>query len=360
MTIGASAEESRRGLADGSAMTSLLVDPWMVDVHGFPSDADLRARLNYAVRFAILAPSSHNSQPWLFRVCDSHVDVVCDRTRALPVVDPDDRELVISCGAALFTLRLALVANGLREHTTIMPDPIDFDVIARVAVVGNAAIEPRDVELFEAVANRVTSRGPFLADGVPEAVVAELRDAATREGAWLSLHASEGERADVGSLVARGDLDQFADERFRRELALWMHHRRSGDGLAVRGVQITRALIRTFDLGGRRARTDRDVAEGAPLLAVVGTPADGVRDWIAAGQAIARVLLVAQRAGLAAGFLNQPIEVPELRPQLAALTGQRGLPQLLLRLGYPDSRHGIPLHTPRRQLGDVLLDEDAA
>ena len=69
-------------------------------------------------------------------------------------------------------------------------------------------------------------------------------------------------------LVARGDIDQFADERFRRELALWMHARRSGDGLAVHGALVTRTLMRTFDIGGRRARSDREIAERSPLLAV--------------------------------------------------------------------------------------------
>ena len=341
-------------------MTSVVASPWTIDGRAFPTGADLRTQLRFAVRYAILAPSSHNTQPWLFRIGDARVELVCDRTRALPVVDPDDRELLISCGAALFVLRLTLHAHGLAERTTILPDPTDGDLLARVDVIGNASPQTQDVRLFEEIQSRVTSRALFEPDPVPEHVVSAMRSAAMDEGAWLAPFAGADERAAVGSLVARGDIDQFADERFRRELALWMHARRSGDGLAVHGALVTRTLMRTFDIGGRRARSDREIAEGSPLLAVLGTGGDSPRTWIAAGQALAHVLLLAQRAGLASGFLNQPIEVPELRPQLAALTKHEGLPQLLVRFGYPKAGLGAPpRHTARRPLIDVLLKADA-
>lgn len=211
-------------------MTSVVASPWTIDCRAFPAGADLRTQLRFAVRYAILAPSSHNTQPWLFRIGDARVELVCDRTRALPVVDQD--------------------------------------LLARVDVIGNASPQTQDVRLFEEIQSRVTSRALFEPDPVPEHVVSAMRSAAVDEGAWLAPFAGADERAAVGSLVARGDIDQFADERFRRELALWMHARRSGDGLAVHGALVTRTLMRTFDFGGRRARSDREIAEGSPLLAV--------------------------------------------------------------------------------------------
>ena len=74
----------------------------------FPARGSIRDKLRFALEYAVLAPSSHNSQPWHFVLQDDSVLVCADRTRALPVVDPFDRELVISCGAALFNLRVAL------------------------------------------------------------------------------------------------------------------------------------------------------------------------------------------------------------------------------------------------------------
>ena len=111
-------------------------------------------------------------------------------------------------------------------------------------------------------------------------------------------------------------------------------------------------VVRTFDMGGGQAAKDRQLAEGSPVLAVLGTEGDTPADWLAAGQALAKVLLRAQAEGVSASFLNQPVEVPELRPQLRDVIGRTGFPQLLLRMGYgPEVRP-----TPRRTVEEVLID----
>ena len=116
---------------------------------------------------AVRAPSSHNTQPWVFAGRDGGVALLADRTRALPVNDPHDRELTISCGAALFTLRLAARARGLGERTRILPEPDDPDLLAMVELKGGRAAAPGDAALLAAVASRRTHRGAFRPDPVP-------------------------------------------------------------------------------------------------------------------------------------------------------------------------------------------------
>jgi hypothetical protein len=108
---------------------------------------------------------------------------------------------------------------------------------------------------------------------------------------------------------------------------------------------------RTFDLGNGQAASDRQLATGSPVLAVLGTDVDTAYDWLMAGQALARVLLYARSQGVWASFLNQPIEVPEVRLMLHNLLERVGFPQLLLRMGYGPE---VP-PTPRRSVGEVLL-----
>jgi nitroreductase len=72
---------------------------------------------------AVLAPSSHNTQPWFFLLGKPHIDLLADRTRALPVNDPEDRELTISCGCALMNLLLAAAASGHQVENRLLPDP---------------------------------------------------------------------------------------------------------------------------------------------------------------------------------------------------------------------------------------------
>ena len=110
-------------------------------------------------------------------------------------------------------------------------------------------------------------------------------------------------------------------------------------------------VVRTFDMGEGQAARDHDVATGSPVLAVLGTDGDQRRDWVASGQALDRVLLRARVEDVWASFLNQPIEVPELRTRLEALAGNAGFPHAVLRLGFGENVKP----TPRREVEEVLI-----
>jgi hypothetical protein len=147
---------------------------------------------------------------------------------------------------------------------------------------------------------------------------------------------------------------QWADSHWRRELAAWMHPRRKGDGLSVPAlaIPVAQLVVRTFDMGHGVGAKDRQLADESPLLAVLCTEADGPLDWLSAGQALQRLLLVAVRLGLQASYLNQPVQVARLRPKLQQLTGRPGYAQLLLRIGTPT--RDLPA-AARRPLDDVLV-----
>ncbi|MCC6409336.1 MAG: nitroreductase [Planctomycetes bacterium] len=305
---------------------------------------------------AMLAPSSHNTQPWLFDAAENRVELWADRTRALPANDPEDRELVQSCGAALFNLRVAVAHAGFVPLVKLLPKSAESDLLARVSwpTEGRAP----EAELFDAIAKRRTYRRRFAKKPVPEGAVRALEHAAELEGAWLGVLETDARRHAAAALVAHGDAAQWASPSWRRELAAWMHPRRRGDGLTLPGlaVPVAQLVVRTFDMGHGTGARDRELADGSPLLAVLGTPGDTVEDWLAAGQALQRVLLTAVTLGLQASYLNQPIQVPALRPKLAHLLSREGSPQQLLRFGAPTSE--LP-PSPRRPLTDVLLEDQA-
>lgn len=311
-------------------------------------DRDLIERL---IGSAVLAPSSHNTQPWIFELANNELRVIADRTRALPVNDPDDRELVISCGCALLNLRAAAAKEGLGTSVSLAPHAQDEDVLAEVSLCGPA--EEELARLAEAVSERRTYRKRFLPKTVPKDVVAALFAAAETEGAQLVPLTEEAMRTAVARLVAEGDEALWSNPSWRRELAHWMHPRRKGDGLSLPWLALPAAqiVVRSFDMGGGIGAKDNDLAENSPLLALLTTPADDVANWLAAGQALERVLLKAAAAGLQASYLNQPVQVPELRQRIAGLFGGKGVPQILLRLGYPGD--SVPAAV-RRPLQDVI------
>ena len=334
-------------------------DPWRVSADRLPAGEGHTERLAFAVHYAILAPSGHNAQPWLFHVDGDHVDVLADRSRALAVVDPDDRELTISCGAATGMLVLAARCQGLAIDVAVLPDPEVADLLARVTAVGEATPSAVELAHFGVITARRTNRGPYDEQPLGADLVAGFEDAAAAEGAWFA--PIEGnDRALVADLVAEGDRAQFHEKRFRRELAAWLHPNkaRQADGMRGYGFGFDDVMshmgphvIRRFDLGRGQAAKDHELATGTPLLAVVGTLADDPASWVAAGRALSRVLLTARTEGVFASFLNQPCEQADLRGRLAEVIGRPGFPQLVLRLGH--AADVTP--APRRPVADVLV-----
>jgi hypothetical protein len=298
---------------------------------------------------ATAAPSSHNTQPWRFGVDGATIRLHADRSRSLPVNDPADRELTISCGAALLNLRVGLAACGVPARVQLLPGA--EDLLATVEVgTGSAGTEL--AALAPAVGVRRTHRGHFDAEPLPDDLRAGLGQASAAEGAELTF-LDDGARGEVAQLVAEGDRRQFADREWRRELASWMHRGRAGDGLVVPtlALPVTRLVVKTVDMGRRTGARDAALVLEASEVAVLTTPGDDPADWLRAGQALQRCLLVAALDGWSAGFANQPCQVGgELRAE-AARHVSPGHPQVIMRLGRPAKP---PARTPRRPLSAVL------
>ncbi|OGA44654.1 MAG: hypothetical protein A3G24_08175 [Betaproteobacteria bacterium RIFCSPLOWO2_12_FULL_62_13] len=335
---------------------------WRVDEDAFPAEGPAEERLKFLVRYAILAPSTHNSQPWRFRISEGVLDLFADRNRSLKVIDPMNRALLISCGAALFNLRTAMYYFGCAGQARPFPDPGQSDLLARISLDMSRNHRGEWTELFKRIPRRLTNCGRFDATEVPLTVDSALQAAARAEGAWLATFKTSQAKHAVSVLIADGDRIQFDNPHFRSELAHWMHSARDKDGLPgyAKGANelldfATPAiafLVRTFDIGNGVAARHSELASGSPLLACLGTARDDPLAWLNAGQALQRVLLVVTAHDFHASFLNQPIEVSQLRPKLGALTGRKGYPQILLRVG-----RGAPgKHTPRRLLEEVLIE----
>jgi hypothetical protein len=183
------------------------------------------------------------------------------------------------------------------------------------------------------------------------------------EGAALQVLRGNTRRTALVDLIAQADRIQMSSKNFRRELAAWVRSNQSGahDGIPGYGFGFTDIIsiggpfvIRTFDLGGLTAAKDRELADGSPVLAAICTEGDTPYDWLSAGQALARVLLRARVDDVWASFLNQPIEVDDLRPKLRDILGTTGFPQLLLRFGYgPDVKP-----TPRRTVDEIFASNE--
>jgi hypothetical protein len=340
--------------------TLALHTAWDIEESHLSPLACAEARLRFALNYAVLAPSSHNSQPWRFIVDGDTVLLCADRMRALPVVDPFDRELVISCGAALFNLRVALSHFGLGYAITLLPSGAEPDVLAQVRVLTGGGCDASVASLFNSIPRRVTTREAFRAEAIAPEVQQRLLRAAEAEGVQAVCIDDLHGREQIAQLIADADRIQFHDPRFRRELASWIHPRRAADGMPAYGpgmntllnvaVPLVASAIRTFDLGGGIAAAHESLVEASPILFCIGTGIDDPQSWLAAGQALERVLLTGVGSELTASYLNQPVEAEQLRESLRRVAGMSAQPQLLLRMG----RGPQAGHSPRRPIQEVV------
>lgn len=346
----------------------------------FPIDGSETQKIRFLLNYAVLAPSKYNIQPWLFEISGDSVNVICERHGALRSSDPEDRELIMSCGAAIFNFRIAAARFGY--HTTVKPFPYSGDCYLTARVFLNkalnrddslsaaddnqAGLDPgsgrTDERLFRAITVRRTTGGRFRSTTPPYEVLKLCQETANHNGAWLRVFRSTWVRREIARLVAAADRTQMSNHSFREELAMWIRpadaKSKAGMSAAAYGFPgcpdvLTSPLslfIDSFNIGRMAAFRDRALAQNSPVLAVLGTAEDSRQAWLAAGQALEAVLLQVTAAGLGVSFLNQPVQTSPFRAALLRAIGGTGFPQALMRLGY--GKQGQ--YTPRRSLDDMV------
>jgi nitroreductase len=306
------------------------------------------------VAAASAAPSIHNTQPWRFVVGPRTIEVHADPARGLAVIDPSARALIISCGAAVLNLRIALAFLGRRARIRWLPNPAVPTHLATVDVIDAYSTRAIDRDLYGALRRRSSSRQPMTGRPLPAKLLNQLREAVRREGA--ALHVLSGEDADtLIAIASKADTAQRGDRAYREELGKWTTTdpaRRDGVPATAFGAAPGPGQLpqRDFTRGGVAADRQEEAFEAAPTLAVVTTSADTVEDWLRTGMALQHLLLVATTHWLRAGFLTQPLELPAFRDQVRGLIDPHCMPQVVLRVGYGPT----PPRSPRRPLDEVV------
>jgi hypothetical protein len=311
----------------------------------------VREQEDLLLRAATRAPSMHNTQPWAFGVGRNHIELYADASRQLRQADPGGRALHVSCGAALFNLRVAAAHLRLHHRVRLLPQPADRTLVAVVELEHRLPRQGSLAGYYRAVWLRRTNRRPFHDRAVPSSAVTRMVEAATVEGALLRVFDDPAEVHRIIELVAEADRIERADLARTTERQRWVggHHRDEGVPTGALGPRpVGRVPFRDL---GYAVEAVREVAtfEPAPTIAVLSTPLDQPVDWLRAGQALERVLLEATMSGISVSFLNQPLEHHELRWLVRNPLRGAGYSHMLLRLGYGDP---VPL-TPRRPVSDV-------
>ena len=299
------------------------------------------AQWRLVVGAAELAPSVHNTQPWRFVVlAEQALEVRADRDRQLGSLDKSGRQLLISCGAAVEHARLSLRAMGQDVRVDVLPTDSDPDLVAVLTLLGERPADPSELALVDAMARRHTDRGAYEAADLSEAQMDQLRTGVAAFGVWAHFVRSPQDRIVVAATLSDAEERQAADPSYVTEIERWTHRQRREDGLASSRPawpenRVSDMPLRDFSGHAQHPHPtsgEPPVVERDALL-VMGSEGDGPAAQIAAGRALAWLLLWITTEGLAGQPLGQALDDVESRLRLAYELRIVGHPQFLLRLG---------------------------
>ena len=307
----------------------------------------LAGQAGYLIGLAARAPSLHNTQPWRFKVSQDALELYADTKRQLRV-DPDGREMLISCGAALYGLRLGIRSLGRTPEVELLPDMAAAGPrpLARVRLGPAAPVTAAERQMLKAVPHRHTHRGSFESGPMPAGLLPRLQDDARAEGATLIVIDSERAREELAAIVAASGRRQDRDPESRAETWWWS---RDASSLARDGVpahafpavprrQAGQLPQRDFDLGRGFGQLSAD-GPAAPVTAALFTSGDGEQEWLQAGQALHRLLLYAASQWVFACLNTQPLEDVATRALIKDCLIGPGSPQMLLQFGLSRTTH---------------------
>jgi Nitroreductase family len=290
------------------------------------------------IRYATLAANSHNSQPWKFTAEEHRITIAPDFSRRCPAVDPNDHHLFVSLGCAAENLTLAAAAAGLTATPTIESDAI---------TIALDPDRPLESDLFKAIPRRQSTRALYDGAPVSNEKLASLEQAATRAGVSVMIITDKAKINAIADYVVDGNSAQMHDKAFMDELKHWIRFNDSDAVAAMDGLSagasgnpqwpawLARLLLPLVLTEHAENQKYRDQIQSSAGIAIFVADRSDRAHWVEVGRACQRFALQATVFGLKQAFINQPVEVPLVRQQLASFLGiGERLPDLVMRFGF--------------------------
>ncbi len=349
-------------------MAAKNFEAWAIKESDYPEDASIEDRMRFLLRYAILAPSGPNTQPWKFALGGSSISVYADLNRSLPHVDPSNRTLYMSVGCALANLSIAARHFGFSPHLKCYPegrkeDSSGYDLLAEVSLSQGSEGSGREggpaLDLFSQITERHTIKDRFEDEPLPAQDLQQIAGCINSPGMYLTVYEKEEDRDRINDLVSRAHRIQLSRGEFRKNLSQWLRSNNTAepDGMPLYTFGVPGAVslgfptaFKWFDLSRAVIYRDSGLIYGCSALAVLSTERDDKQTWIKCGFELERLLLTATALNVRASFFSQPIGHPDLRGELKSFIA-RGHPQLIFSLGRAKSMRP----SPRRPLEDVIL-----
>lgn len=340
---------------------------WQISIDDFQQFSDAASRIKFLLRFAILAPSTHNSQPWLFKIKENRCFFYFDENRRLPQADPLGRDLNISIGCALENFIIA--AKYFKVFDSLNYGPFTENNLLAEAIIKkdyyNKESDPTYHDLIRTIHNRRNARGIFKTESVSpqliEDILERVKDEYLIDGIAVYFLKDKKKIKEIASLTAEGLKIAYNNPSFRQEMSCWINNNfsRRKEGIPGYALKMPTLLsfvfpfiVRNFNIGSKLAKLNYWSLSSAPLICIITAPENKSLTWLKIGRLAERLMLEFNSRGFNTSIFVASIEMGDLYRKVQSILGTHDLPQFLFAIGKSGSKHKP---TPRYSVEEKII-----
>jgi len=333
-------------------------EPWKILESEFPKDSYIESQLKFILKYAVLAPSTFNVQPWLFSISKNKIIVRPDFNRTLRTSDKDNRLLYISLGCAIKNLEIAAEYFGFslkREFVESMSMTI---IELSFQKNGRKISKP----LINAIKNRLTNRNPYEPRLLPKSLLEGIKQVGDREGLSILILTGKSIKREITSLVEKGDMIMWNDKEFKEEHLRWVRHNLTTqhDGMPAYSVGIpliasffAEFAIKYLPYAKIQSRKNKFLLSTTPYFVFILSKNHDKETWVKVGECLEEIWLGATESGVSLAPLAQVHAIGNIHEETKKVLKTNLFPQFFFRLGYSTKRS---YNSPRRKVEEVLID----
>jgi nitroreductase len=334
--------------------------PWQVDEKEFPTGGALEHKLKFLISYAILAPNSHNTQPWLFRVSRNQIEIMPNFKRSLDYSDRTYRELYISLGCALGNILVAAEYFGFSYNVDYLPEDRMEEVAVLVVFSESRKMKSELSVLFPFIPKRVTNRAQYKTEKIKNEILNEAQNLVDESEINIHFFTKKTDMARAGQLIYEAHMFAYGDKYFKEELSKWVRpvYTSKTDGMPLFGLGVPRPLTilaRNLIKGvpaKLQSTKDKKLVASSPGVLVATSNDDTKENWLRAGKILEYILLSFTKNGIVVAPMAGVVEHEPSREKLKKLLKSKEHPLFFARFGYSE----IKVHpSPRISASDLVV-----
>ncbi len=329
-----------------------------IKVENFSNLQTNQDKLEFLILLATLAPSAHNTQPWLFKIKDQSIFISANVDRKLPYSDQHHRQLFLSIGAAISNLMHAADYYGLKYEIQYSEPVTDVSI----AVISFLSLEPTNINIkgLRSIVTRKTNRLPFLNKDIDQNILDQLQTVCISDSKVIFIQDKE-KQLELQKIITDSVDTAFSDKKFTNELSHWIKPSSSKyrDGMPGYTIGVPKLLsfllpfmIRNFNLRGMQKKMHLDWLRNSSVYGAILTKGDSSRSWLDAGISFENIALSAEQLDLKIGIIGAPIEIGEYYKNIQQALSTTDRPQMFFRIGYAKD---MPHFSPRINYKETII-----